>query len=263
MMAGVKPAFKRDLLLSLPRQPLESVEQSALAHADPDWLSGLRQGATLSLWLVAAFVALVVVFVFTGGLRESHPGTMKFVGTVFLLVTHALGLWANYRLTRPDPIRPGDAELLTRRAAWSALAAVTGLSLIGYAAATLGAPGVLVGALAWVNNFLWLLGWVCLLLWLRDLASRVGDYTLAERTRTVMWGTAIVFVLAMIVQAVQMSLSTHASGPGRQPQGIACFGGVVGLAGIIFGIWWVMLLVRYRRVFAVAAESARRRRLIG
>jgi hypothetical protein len=135
----------------------------------------------------------------------------------------------------------------------------------------------------------------------RQLALRIPDERLAKTTRTVMWGTATVGALGLVLLAVFVFagpmlpmtrtmagatvFTTSApstpvrtatfrttrtwgtfttvttSGPatkGMTPAvGIlAASGCLVGLPGLIFGIWALVLLLRYRRAMLAAATLA-------
>ena len=128
------------------------------------------------------------------------------------------------------------------------------------------------------------------LVYFRRFAERVPDRKLARSTRILQWGATITFGLGMLFGIIAMlglgvrgtanrtftttgggvtTVTTTAPTPTRTitpvavPRRGAAFGGlmaflcVFAVAGFVFGIWYLVLLMRYRRIFAKAADEAR------
>ena len=114
---------------------------------------------------------------------------------------------------------------------------------------------------------------VALFVYAGRLAIRIPDESLARQTRTVMWGLIAASVLGLIlaglalVMAGQMAGGVPASGPARVPVSasavpkaafvMAPVGCVAGVLYLVFGIWSLLLLLRYRREFQACATQAR------
>ena len=174
-----------------------------------------------------------------------------------------LAVAGTWLLTTPDPSGLGEDRYGTSRKVIRVTLAV-GLAqqLINLVLATTNlSPSVnLVVRLASSAAALaGVVGQFATLSYLGKLAMRIPDPSLAERARLLMYGLGVpmaVFVLTGIVAVVAMR---GRGGPGAGLLAIGCVAGLCGIALIVFGIMYLLMLVRFstrlREQAAVAAST--------
>jgi len=95
------------------------------------------------------------------------------------------------------------------------------------------------------------------------LARRIPNDALARQTRTVMWGFLAVYLTIVITVPATIILSRAGRLPGNvvrvgwpfeSPLSLLVWAGSVGM--LVFGIWWLILVVRYRAALQQAARKA-------
>lgn len=244
----------------------QSLRGNLLKHADPDWLDRLRFGTSLKLWnLVIGLAVTIAAMVF------AISGVLLSVPTLLTLVPGAVGLWASFVITTQEPRISLQEDPVTWRKAIRTCAI---LAFIGDGLSGVGKGGQLGTALLMAGWALSLAGLVTLfgeLLYFRRFALRIPDDKLARSTKIVMWGSVICmglfllgFVGAMITAAPPGATAVTPAGGGVVASvgvGGLVFGGIACVAavpGAVFFVWYVVLLVRYRKVFAAAAAQSRR-----
>lgn len=244
----------------------QSLRGNLLKHADPDWLDRLRFGTTLKLWnLVIGLAVTIAAIIF------AISGVLLSMPTLLALVAGAVGLWASFVITTQEPRIALQEDPVTWRKAIRTCAI---LAFIGDGLSGDGKGGQLGTALLMAEWTLLLAGLVTLfgeLLYFRRFALRIPDDKLARSTKIVMWGSVIcmgLFLLGIIGATIAATLPGAAA---VTPAGGGVFAGI-GVGGLVFGgiacvaavpgaiflIWYIVLLVRYRRVFAAAAAESRR-----
>ncbi len=268
--------------------PIERSLQGNLLHfADPGWLDTLRLGVALKLWMVV--IALVVGI---GGTVAAAVGLFV-VQAAMSLVAGALGLWAIWLITAPEPnIATNEDPMSLRRL-------LRGCAVIGFLGGqvqtlTGAAPGAMPGIVVLVAiGVMMLVGLVAMFgefVYLRRFARRIPNDKLADNTTVVMWGfcgTIAVAVIVAVVLAIVFIPLAAAAGGGGGAAAVATGGsaaaaggttvltatgqpppwamGVVGIFGcgvviglLVFGIWYIVLLFQYHGALRNALAEAQR-----
>ena len=177
---------------------------------------------------------------------------------VVSLIPATIGMIGYWIVTTPDPGKGGAGALTARTLARWGMVVNFALSLlsIGFAFAESGVAEQGADAVAAVAG---LIGTFALFVYARSLALRVPNSSLAKHTSIVMWGYCSILVvglLMLVVLVVTMAGGAAAGGAaGLGP--LAAIGCVVGLGGLVFGIWALVLIVWYRREAVRAARHAR------
>ena len=251
-----------------------SVHGNLLRYADPEWLGKLRLGTALMLWtILISVIAAVAVAAITA---LALPIALI---SLILLVVAGLELWAMFLITTPEPTIAFDEDPITLRrlVRICAVSNFLGTALqeaaenvdLGVAVLVVGGILALVGVVAHFGSFVYY----------RRFALRIPNEHLAGQTRVVMWGFVaglVLVVLTGIVAAVTLGLTAAAGGPGTVtvatppgvPAGQGPFGAIglvglgvfgcgAGIALVVFGIWYVVLLFRYHAAFGQALAEAR------
>lgn len=236
----------------------DSLRGDLLKYADAVWLERLRFGAALKLWNIGAGILLGVV-------------SMVFLGPVPLILTEwlaaiapAFGVWASFVITSQEPRISLEENPLTWRKTIRACAVA---GLIGNLLPRL-AGGTAFGQVlivpATVLSLAVVISLFGELLYFRRFALRIPDLRLARSTRIVQWAAtasmAGLFVLPVIMGALIFPPGAAGAAPGVAKPSVWLIGMCAALpAGLVFYIWYVVLLFRYRRVFATAAQASRDR----
>ena len=248
-----------------------SARLDLLRFSDPSWLTRLSRGMLLIIiGRLAGIIGgtllggLIVVLPMTG----VTPGTILAASTVitaiFLLIAVA-GVWLG---TTPEPGRPEpDGRVTVRRTArWCVMAQVlsgpmqmAGGGPGGFALAAPVPTMLVVGLMLGIVTFT---GEAAGLVYLRRLAVRIPAPKLARSTKIVTWGYLSCQVVAVVVTAVLLAVMPGMAATGVPPtpgtplaMGIAGCG--VGVGALVFGIWLLVLLFRYRAAFTHAAEQSK------
>jgi hypothetical protein len=239
-----------------------SIFGNQLRYADPQWLERLCFGTSLKLWNI-----LIVILVVVGDAVIAAVGLPPSLRMVLGLIGSALGLWAAFLITTPEPRVALQENPITLRRAVRACAV---LGLIG---------GVLIylvehGGTPELMAILGIAGGVCMLagvvqllgelVYYRRFARRVPNPKLEKSTSTVLWGLPIMYGALvvgwgiMLLGALLAAQNTSASGPSGviiAGGGVFLCAGVVGL--VILGIWYIVLLFSYRKAFQEAVSFAK------
>ncbi|MEM6552054.1 MAG: hypothetical protein AAF750_07995 [Planctomycetota bacterium] len=225
--------------------------EKLLRDADAGWVGRLAVGAGLivvSVVLgVAAGLALVVGEVMErGGGWEHAFGVVE----VVLALVYVVGVWWLTERepgvgvgmgTRRDPKSRRVARVMAVTAFGSGVLAEMGTGL-GRQYVWLTTVGEIVDGLTG------LIGYVALFVYLQGLAWRLPDEPLADSTRTVMWGvvlsSGVVFLLGLL--GVRGGLA-----------GLGMCAAAIAL--LVFALWTVYLLARYRVGLRAVADEVERR----
>ena len=238
----------------------DSVHGDLLAFADPDWLDRLRLGTTINLWLTA-LIALASL----GGFLAALLGAVNYMNsiavTLFGLLCSGLSLWASFLITTQEPRISLEEDTVTLRKV------VRGCALIGFfggalqeAAAQLQTSQAMI--LAFVLEAalvpVWIVAYFGEFLYYRRFARRIPDQRLARSTTIVMWGLATgAGLMGGAALTVALVGGGGTGGAGAAIVGTATLGCAAAVALLVFGLWYVNLLLRYKRAFSDAAASAR------
>jgi len=237
-------------------------------------------------------VGIAVASVAAGG--AINP-TVIIVFSSLLALPSLLMIIGAFRLTSPDPGQTETEPVISARklARWLIVASVisiplqlmstgSGPTMTGTttttttgtstttgtqtANVTFTAPVAPIQWLGMVSQTFASVGYIAALLYLSRLAVRIPNPSLASQTRIVMWGfiafTAAGFLIGLAMLAILPSIMQQAMTPGAggmPPPGLFIVGGlglVLGCASIVFYIWAVVLLFRYRAAFTIQAGLA-------
>jgi hypothetical protein len=259
-----------------------------LAHADPAWLRKLRFGASLKLWNIVLTILLGMI----AGIVIVVMGLPIIITLLIGLAGALLGLWATYCITAQEPRTaltedPVSLRKFIRLCAIMAFvgAIIHGLDDVIAMPSGFSGPGAISYFL--ISVIASLAGVVVIvveLVYFRRFALRAPDVALARSTRTLIWGLGITWGLTavggVVFAAVMASQAAAAAGPVAitpggvsvtttitAPMGTTTTGAPVPFAALgvgvcavsvlasAFFIWYVVLLVRYRRLFASALSE--------
>lgn len=252
-------------------EPVETTLRPDLLHqAAMSWLGALKKG---SHWVVVAIImnllmipiGMVLGFAMAAGsIGQSGNMPMGALAVLSILglviaITYGVGVWF---LTEPEPNRVTH-HTSRSIARWLILPGM----LIGLFAELFNAAGTpsatLVGAgIDFVSSILVLAGFLAGMLYLRTLADRIPEPSLAKQTTTVFWGYLvtmslfILFGIGAAIYAFTLANSTAPNSAGMAGAGIGLLMCPLGLAMLVFLIWWIVLMFRYRNRFAQAHQLA-------
>lgn len=244
-----------------------SLQSDRLAFADPQWVDTLAKGAKLLAWWLILSIVLGMVL---GGVLEAvsanDPQVQAVAQSAFALVGMIITVAAVWWLTTPEP-REWEQETSTSRTlARYGYAAALVFSVLALAA--LAASPVAASVGDFLSGLCSLVGIFALFVYMRRLALRIPDESLAKQTWIVMWGLVItmgIAIVALFVAGLSIGFSSPGSpgpGGGAFPTGTAAGVGVVacvlGVAFLVFGIWAIVLAFQYSSRFRRAAEMASR-----
>jgi hypothetical protein len=259
-----------------------------LRYSDPTWLAKLRAGATLILWGIVVMVVttvLLIVVVAIIGIRAAAAGGGTAAaatpphGMQAVLISlaglpgYALLFAGSWFLTEPDPSGLGEDQYGTSR---KLIRVTLGLGALNYvmgaSAAAASVPArafVGVQAVNFVFQIVSLVGTLAQLQYLKKLAMRVPDDSLAGRAQTLTWGIGVSYGSMLVLGFGSLLIfrpGTPPPGmsPGSPPNmglmgalaAIGCLSLIAGIASLVFGIIYVFMLERFRRAFSEQAAAA-------
>jgi len=259
----------------------DSIRGDRLCFADPGWLHKLRFGASLKLWniLIAILGGMI------GGIFVGMLGLPVQLLSMFNIVAALLGFWATYCITTQEPRTSLTEDPVTLRKIIRTCAVTTCVGGIAQQLAGIAlAPGtairgahliwILIGLVSGIAGLVVLVGEM---IYFRRFALRAPDVKLARSTGRMMWGLGITFglatvggvVLSLIAGFIPGATTTTAGTPGAVGVTTTATGGpaaglaVVGAclfvpAMLIFFIWYLVLLSRYRKLIQNAWEHSQR-----
>lgn len=231
-----------------------SLHGDLLQFSDPEWVEKLAGGMN---WIIAS----VIIAIFTGMIIESV--TMVIGGTggakfstiavpLMQLSLGAVGLVGYWLFTTPDPgnVEPEKPTSLRR--------VVRGTEVFGYLASPLAQAlavslPVISGCISAISALVGIVGMFAIFLYAIALADRIPDVLLARSCRTVMWGIAVVMV-GVVLTGMLSVISPGGTGQGGLIMFTGCF---VSVGSLVFGIWAIILVLRFRKAMAKAAQTAR------
>jgi hypothetical protein len=236
-----------------------SLRGDLLRHADPEWLDRLRLGTVLKLWNIVLGIGLGIV----GAILVS-VGVPQWMLLPLGVLGGVLGLCASFAITTQEPRISLQEDTVTLRKVVRVFAVLAFLGTVSREAAegiALGPGPQIAATLLQVAG---VVAWVGELVYFRRFARRIPDESLARQTGVVLWASSIGLGL-MLVFGVAVALITGAAGAtgtttAPSPGGMTLLVGpicVVSVLAVVFMIWYVALLFRYRSAFAHAAAQSR------
>ena len=260
-----------------------------LRFADPKWVETLGRGASLILWGVLASVVgggLSVVLAIALGDRT--------LAILVALAGSAMGLYGAWLITSPDPSGIGEDKYVNDRkiVRFALLVGVAGQVLEFAKSMTGMSPKMfMIAAIAGgLASIVAVVGEFAKLTYFRKIALRIPDDALADRAKSLRWVMAISLSIVLVSGTVAGILTafagrtagpvpttTMAVGPGGSSQvvsvpmgpgsgtpgataGIMAFGCVTAVAGLVYLIVEILILIlvsRLRRAFREQAALAR------
>lgn len=223
-----------------------------LRYSDPAWLTILTRGMSYILWgiLVSILVAVVTI-----------PLRSELLNAWLSIAGGLLGVAGAWLLTEPDPSGLGEDQYATsRKLVRVALVVGLGGELVAALTQTLPIPEALQFVLTLAVGLAGLFGVVgefAKFIYLEKLARRVPDVSLAERARLLRWGYGLTLAAAVIMGLIVAVFAASGGGPGRGIAAIGCFGAIIGIAFLVFGIMTLFFYIRMRRTL-IAQEAAAR-----
>ncbi len=258
-----------------------------LRFADPDWVGKLRKGMSLKLYNILAGLLMGIVV----AIATFAFGRPEIAAVLVAVFGGILGAWSVFLITAPEPaVGATEVSVTLRKVLRSAVLAGIALNVVQHSRIVAGqmvlmmSLGVLAGCAGIVVSF-------GELVYLRRFARRIPDETLARSTGTVLYGQIIcgaILLLAALVLggatflAGSPTVTTSATATGQgvtvsakmsltptvpvvvagptPPGPLVIIAGLLGLLGglgtLVFGIWYLILIVRYRRAFRLAESEA-------
>lgn len=237
-----------------------------LGYCEPTWVESLASGMN---WIVAylamTIIGLVGMF-FLGvalqpGQSDASMMILVFAGGVGLI--EIVGYW---KLTTPEPSRLSEPTVLSpptvaRYGRITAL--VVGLAALAVLLNSTSKDSTRLGLVAYlVGEMAGIAALVALLMHVSTLAARVPDERLARHTRNVMYGLSTAWFFSFIGRVLDTAqvwggpnMATPLS-PALDTLSTTATC-LTGLLWLIFGIWGLLLIFRYRRAFATVSHQAR------
>jgi len=220
-------------------------------------------GVALKLWSI--LIGLVLGFGAGFGMALGMPR----MGVMMVVIAGgALGLWAIFLITAPEPMIGIQENPVTLRKF------VRGTAVAGLIGSVLSQCMQIGGSgLGWVifgGLSLSLAGIAAMFgefVYLRRFAERIPDDKLALSTTTVMWGYIIMYAAVLIVGVFAAVAGLSTATIPAIPSPFAPFGGwlavmtVLGcgfyIGMLVFAIWYIVLLFQYLCAFKREASAAR------
>jgi hypothetical protein len=254
-----------------------SARSDLLRFSDPEWIGRLVKGMRLILIglivgvaiQIGAAVAGVAMATAGAAIWTSFLTAAMFVGGAVAVIV-VVGVWM---LTTPEPTQLGTEPPASARrlARWclTVQIATTVLQLsssgnVGVAGppAPAGGASTALAAATIVLVIVVMIGYGAGFVYLRRLALRGPMPSLARHTRIVMWGylaTQGLGVALWVLFLFALNTVITPAGPvvGGTMVAAAVGGCAVALGSLVFGIWGLVLLLRYAALFKGAAAAAR------
>ncbi len=246
----------------------ESVRGDDLRYARRPWLLAVRRGVVARLWVILGGWGLMLFVGILGGFIPALAGA----ATVTSVLVALAAIATTWMITTPDP-RETEAESswsVRRLARIGALVSIPSalVEVVQPLAPVMVGPGGVqagtYGALEFVLVGLWLVSGVAallhhaVLLHAAHLARRAGRRSLARHCSIACWGqvisSGVLFVLVLPTIGAFMA--------DWMPVGIglAILMGLAGLAGLVFGLWalivWFLIASMLKQVLAAQLRSS-------
>jgi hypothetical protein len=216
-----------------------SLQGDFLRFAEPGWVRSLVSGVN---WIAIGIIVGAVAVGLIGGMRLDRRW-MIFTQIAVSLIA-LVGYW---KVTTPDPAGLEDSAKLTARKLVR-ICQIAGLVilLLNLLVPKGSSDWSLILALA--STPIGIISMIAVFTYAAHLALRIPDEKMARHCRIVMWGLMILMVAALLL-AIAMA-TTGVSGA------IGVSGCAISLGYLLFALWALRLIERYRKAFKKAAQLA-------
>lgn len=239
-----------------------SIEGDRLMYQNPEWIETVARGIS---WLVTGIILSAVLgtgihlVLMDNAMRGTRAGSSTDLRMVVRLLVHGVYLIGCWKLTTPEPRTVERETSLTVRQVIR-ICAVLNLPLIPIAwkvASTI----MLVLLFMALGIIVFFTNLCAVFIYLRRLALRLPDESLALQARLVMWGLAISFGISFLLGPITaLGLQVFAGSQAGFEMVIWAMGIMrigLGAGKVVFGLWALVLLLKYRRALTDAAFYAR------
>jgi len=251
-----------------------SLQGDLLHFSDPDWVQTLASGMN---WIVMAIVLVFLLGCVGVGVAaaagSADPELVILAVTGIATIVQLVGYW---KVTTPDP---GSVEEEggwdPRKLARSTFFIFLGLTFIGYVILEL--IPILGLLIVFAADVVYVVFIISALTYAQQLALRIPDERLAAQCNTVKWGLGIFAMLSALTTPLEYLAAWNVGGgaatppaggpPAVAPTGgmasgsltmlLVGLGGLLGIIGLVFGVWSLILILRFRRAMNDAAALAR------
>jgi hypothetical protein len=243
-----------------------SIQGDLLRFSNPRWLETLRRGVNLILAGIAIMVLLIIISILLQ-IARVNAGQVQALGGFLGLGSAALLIAGGWLLTTPDPSGIGEDRYGTSRKIIR-IALIVGLAsnLLNLSQTVIHDPTLLLAlaVLGGLAGLVGLVGQFAQLQYLSKLAQRIPDPPLSDRARFLMWAIGISYGVLLLIGIVVAIFATNAfsrgsaatAGPPGAVIGVGCIAGILGLALLVFGIMYLVMLIKFGGRFKEAAMYA-------
>jgi len=233
-----------------------SVQGDLLRFCDPTWVRTLQRGARLIIAGIAVIVIGIVVVVVAGVVTRSQPTILSQIINMVGYVLIVAGTW---QLTEPDPSGLGEAAYGTARKLIRVtllIGVVNFVVSLFQSSVTLSQPvSVALGIIGFLGGIAGLVGVFAQLRYVRKLSLRIPDESLAGRAHFLTYALAISYGSILVVGVAAVLMVRSGTGMGGMGP-LACVGGIIGLAFLVFGVMYLFMIEKLGRRFGQEAAAA-------
>lgn len=251
----------------------QTINRSTLRFSDPIWLRQVRSGLTFMLLYIFSLI-LMNIFIMVAAFGFGIGFSTRSIGlevciTIYLVVLLAIQVIAYMRMTTLEStVHMEDVGISSRRLARLTLIA----SIIAASISLITDSNRIVMFFSGINEIQFLIqvskwtgvlssvfgfvGMFALFVYARSLALRCPDDRLAKRTRLVMWGYMIPAISYSLSQYARQIISLYAIITIEMSRAITIVQYAIGIPALVFGIWAIVLLFKYRGRFSGAMNLA-------
>jgi len=242
--------------------PVEfSTRGDLIRYSHPDWIATLRKGILLILSYIVALIFLSIGGAVLAGART--PGARPLQAPAIQLLqflVYGLYIYGAWLLTTPDPSGLGEDRYgKSRQYIRFMLATASVGQLLQFFQSTSNIPpavAALVQIIQVIFTLIGLIGTFFMLNYLKKLALRIPDDKLAGRAGFLMYAIGISYggLLAMGLLAI---VTVKGGGPNPGLIVFGCGAALLGVALIVFGIMYLIMLEKFAKRFKEESAYAR------
>lgn len=241
-----------------------SAHAGLLRYSDPRWVSELARGL---LMILIALVVAILASIANALIAAAAGDDKQIIRVVFwiAIIPTMVSFTGYWLLTRPEPDHAGKpADPTSRRIVRWAQLGVLIAAVIGALCADIFMEdkfGIAARGYGLVNQALTCTAYIGTLAYLQILAGRLPDGRLLARTRSVKLGICVLTGFVVTFSLLQFVLPTLLGNRRGSPDAVFGFilvglGVALVVLALYFGIWSLILLLRFRSRFAKAAAQA-------
>jgi len=244
-----------------------SLEVDLLRYANIDWLKRIKGGFTVYLISMAVAVVMIIIsIVISIVIKDLAVRAMVTMGITIVMAFFTL--IATWFITWPYASDHPEMEI--GHSLRTAVRIVLVFSMMSQIGGAILAIHPAIGLYAQLPTQILAVALnILFMLYLQRLAMFIPDERLAAHTKIVMYGLAIVGIIATAATVLAIAsginpaaLQSTGGGGGAAPTmsvpmlamiGMGC---VAGLSGLVFMVWMIILIFKYRNRFARAVRLA-------